>query len=474
MTPLSSSATLDFAGPVDGHPLRSRFGLWLLASLTALLVTFCVSVTSTTWLGWTVGFVYIAYDTWLLLMMVRSSRRAVLAPAAPALPSALLPTVAVLVAARNEASVIVATVEAALRQDAPPDQLLVVDDGSTDGTLAALRERFAVTFSPGAQLGTSGTEPTLRVLTKPNSGKARSLNEALAHCDADLVLTLDADTLLAPGAVGAVRRAFAEDRTLTVACGAITPKCQGRVSGPAFQLYQTFEYLRSFLWRAAWASKKSLLLVSGAFAAFRRDALLAVGGFDPSSMVEDYEVMFRLHRRSVETLGVPLEVRVLAEARATTDAPARPRTFLRQRQRWFAGFIETLFRHHDLVGNPRYGRLGTFHLLVKTLDTLLPIYGLCSTVALVFLLVRGASLPRVVLLLLIAKFVFDFGCHLYSLLLHQRWMAARVTAGLLVRAAVATLSEPFFFQILRQLGAVLGWVAFLRGRIEWAPQRETV
>lgn len=462
-----------FAGPSSGHPLRSRFGVWLLTSLVALVATFCISVCSTGRLGWTVGFLYIAYDTWLLSMMVRASRRAVRARLPAEVPAAARPRVAVLIAARNEEPVILDTVEAVLRQDDPPEQLWVVDDGSTDGTLARLRERYSLDFCPEARVGRSRMEPTLRVLTQPNSGKARSLNEALAASEGELVLTLDADTLLEPGAVGAVRRAFARQGELTVACGAITPKCRRGLAGPAFQLYQTFEYLRSFLWRVAWASKRSLLLVSGAFAVFRRDALEAVGGFDPDSMVEDYEVMFRLHRRSVEVFGKPLEVRVLADARATTDAPARPRTFLRQRQRWFAGFIDTMFRHHDLVGDRRYGRLGTFHLYVKTLDTLLPIYGLCSTAALVFLLVRGKGLPQAVLVLLIAKFLFDFGCHLYSLFLHQEWKVARVSPGLFLRAALATLSEPFFFQILRQVGALLGWVAFLSGRIEWAPQRES-
>jgi cellulose synthase/poly-beta-1,6-N-acetylglucosamine synthase-like glycosyltransferase len=465
-------ASLAFAAPELGHPLWSRFGLWFLGSLLALVITFGVSVMATGRLGWTVGFLYIVYDTWLLVMMLRASRRAVLGPAPEVTETPVRPTLAVLIAARNEAPVIVGTVEAVLGQTDPPEQVVVVDDGSTDETLARLCERFRIERGGDARLGRSEAFPRLRVLTKANSGKARSLNEALALCDADVVLTLDADTRLEPTAIGAVRQAFARSRRLTVACGAITPTCRRAPGSALFQLYQTFEYLHSFLWRVAWASRRSLLLVSGAFAAFRRDALLAVGGFDPDSMVEDYEVMFRLHRRSVEAFGEPLEVRVLPDARALTDAPGRAGAFLRQRQRWFAGFVETLFRHRDLVGNPRYGQLGTFHLLVKTLDTLLPLYGLAATAALGWLLVRGRGLPSLVLEVLLAKFAFDFCCHLYSLFLAQRWQSARVSPGLFTRAALATLSEPFFFQPMRQLGALIGWVAFLRGRVEWTPQRE--
>ncbi len=332
--------------------------------------------------------------------------------------------------------------------------MIVIDDGSTDGTLALLRSRY----------------PHLRTLAKHNSGKARSLNEALPLCAEDLVVTLDADTVLDPGALAAVRRAFSTDVDLTAACGVLTPTCQPGVFAPLFELYQTFEYLRSFLWRLAWSNEDTLVLVSGAFAIFRRPALSAVGGFDPTSSVEDYELLFRLHRPSLES-GRPLRVRVLGDARATTDVPARPSVFLRQRTRWFAGFIETMFRYHDMVGSPRYGRLGTFHLLVKTVDTLLPVYGLSAFLALVLLLLRGPGIPVAILAVLAGKFVFDFTCHVYCLFLHQRWQRKPVTPKLFARAALATLTEPYFFQFLRQVGAILGWVAFVRGRIEWAPQR---
>ncbi len=199
-----------------------------------------------------------------------------------------------------------------------------------------------------------------------------------------------------------------------------------------------------------------------------------MGGFDPTSHVEDYELLFRLHRSSVERHGRPLDVRVIAGARATTDVPARPLVFLRQRTRWFSGFIETLFRNRDMVGNGRFGRLGTFHLLVKTIDTLLPIYGFSAFAALVLFIVRGTGIPLPILVPLVAKFVYDLCCHVYCLFLHERWQGRRVSLRLFVRAGLATLTEPYFFQLLRQLGAMLGWVAFLRGRTEWTPQRPTI
>ena len=130
-----------------------------------------------------------------------------------------------------------------------------------------------------------------------------------------------------------------------------------------------------------------------------------------------------------------------------------------------------MFRNHDMVGNARYGKLGTFHLLVKTIDTLLPIYALSAFLSLVLFLVRGQGIPLPIVAALAGKFLFDFSCHAYCLFLHERWQRRRVSPRLFARAALATLTEPYLFQLFRQLGAVLGWVAFLRGRTEWAPQR---
>jgi cellulose synthase/poly-beta-1,6-N-acetylglucosamine synthase-like glycosyltransferase len=381
--------------------------------------------------------------------------------------------VAVVIAARDERAALPATLARLLSQEDLPDRILLVDDGSTDGTQQWLAQNYGMAFDKGGPLGRSLVEPRLWVLQKPNSGKARSLNralEVLSGPGADVVITLDADTHLAPGAIAAVRGAFASEPGLWAACGVLTPLCTGGRLAKGFQFYQTFEYLRGFLWRLSWMRDRTLVLVSGAFAAFRRERLVEAGGFDPDCRVEDYELLFRLHRLAGDT-GREMTVRVLSDARATTDSPGRLSNFLSQRQRWFAGFIQTLFRHHDMVGNPRYGRLGTFHLLVKTVDTLLPVYGLVAALSLPLLFVFHKPVPTPLLVLAGAKFAFDLCCHASCVWMYQRWLGLPVTPGLVARSLLATFTEPLGFQLLRQGGAVAGWIAFLRGRIEWAPQR---
>jgi cellulose synthase/poly-beta-1,6-N-acetylglucosamine synthase-like glycosyltransferase len=436
-------------------PGRVKFSL-LLGFCAALLAVLLVAafVLQPPW-SWSIGLVYIGYDTWLLGYMVLSSYRALRLPVGPALP-APRPTLSVVIAARNERRDLPFALDAILAEDDQSDQILVVDDGSTDGTAEMLRQRYG---------------DRVQVLAKENSGKARSLNQALAMVKSDVFVTIDADTVIEKGSLGAIRAAFANEPELVAGCGVLKPVCSRAPLGRAFELYQTFEYLRGFLWRVSWSRSNTLVLVSGAFAAFRRERLAEVGGFDPRSLVEDYEVMFRLHRRSYEDRGEPLRARVIAGARATTDSPGKLRLFLRQRTRWFAGYIETMFRSADMVFDKKYGRLGSFHLPIKTADMLLPVYGFCAVLALIVQIAIGSRPAGIVLYAIIFKLVYDLSCHFISVFVNARWLGRKVTPAFAVRAIFATLTEPIGFQFIRQLGALLGWIAFLRGRIEWHPQR---
>ncbi len=415
-------------------------------------------------IGWLAGFIYIFYDSCVLVLIARSGRAGLPPHASP--PDSALPSIAVLVAARNERAALPACLSALRAQSVQPDEVMVVDDGSTDGSVAALSAQWELHFT--ADLGASRAWPRLRVLQKPHSGKARSLNEGLRRVQSAVVVTLDADTLLEPGAVAAVARAFAREPNLAAAGGVLTPRCADTAWGRFLQFHQTFEYLRGFVGRLAWAHRRSLLLVSGAFSAFRRDVLVELDGFDPESLVEDYDLIHRLHRRAGES-GRPWRVQVLGDALARTDAPGSPSAFLAQRTRWFAGFLQTLARNRDMVGNPRYAPVGTVMLPVKAMDTLQPLYGLYGFATLAFWAATRTPIVQLILQVLLAKFAFDLVFHFYILALYRRWVGAPLGPRFWIGSLAATLTEPFVFQNLRHLGAALGWVAFLRRRIRWTP-----
>ncbi len=416
--------------------------------------------------GWSVGIVYIGYDTALLLFTFWQTwplrRMQVPAPA-----PASRPTLSVIIAAYNEAGVLASTIAALTRQSSMPDAILIADDGSTDGTGALLSRQYGLAAEIGCISGASNQVPGLRWLRLPHAGKAAALNHALAHVSTELFLTVDADTKLDPDAIAAMRAAFAASPGLVAATGVLTPVCVDSLSGRLFQWFQTYEYVRNFLSRYAWGRVDGLLLISGAFAGFRRQAVLTVGGFDPDCMVEDYELIHRLRRYGYRH-GLNWHSMALGSARATTAAPDTTLGFLHQRRRWFGGFLETQFWYRDMVGNRQYHRLGTWMLPVKAADTLQPIYGLFAFALLLFYIVTGkAEVLIPVGGFIIGKIIIDLAFHAWSIRLYRNWTGGHTKLGFGF-ALLAAIVEPFSFQLLRHLGASWGWLRFITGKRGWS------
>jgi cellulose synthase/poly-beta-1,6-N-acetylglucosamine synthase-like glycosyltransferase len=434
--------------------------------------------------AWSVGVAYVTYDTLLLLFvawqtwelhrgLVAQRSEGVKTDAGDGLRAGSISpraSLCVLIASHNEAGALPLTLAALRAQTDAPERIVVVDDGSSDATAAWLSAEHGIAAPPLGQLSAAAANwPALHWLRLPHSGKARALNVALQAVSEELVLTVDGDTLLDSGALAAVRGAFAAEPALVAVTGVIVPVCGPGWRARVFQWFQTYEYIRNFLSRYAWMRMESLLLVSGAFAGYRRSALITVGGFDPDSMVEDYELTHRLchYARNHDLHWV---VRVLGDARARTDAPASLRAFLRQRRRWFGGFLQTQYRYRAMVGDRRYGWLGTLMLPVKAVDTLQPLYGLTAFFLLVFYVVTGRlGVLGAAASVIGIKLAIDLAFHLWSIYLYRKWVGgterARLGEGLL-----AALAEPFTFQLLRHLGAAMGWVAFLTQRWHWGRQ----
>ena len=421
--------------------------------------------------AWSTGMVYVGYDTCLLLFVMWQTLPLARTRPAVVLPAGVRPvTLGVIVATHNEAAVLPQTLAALFAQSDPPDEILIADDGSTDATARLLTQRYGLEPPlPGGVGSFSAAYPTLRWLFLAHGGKARALNAAVAVIGTDVVVTVDADTLLDRDAVAAMRRAFAADPCLVAATGLLTPECGPTLGGRLLQWFQTYEYLRNFLSRYAWMRADGLLLISGAFAGYRRTAVLSVGGFDPACLVEDYELIHRLRRCGVRR-GLIWHTAVLGEARARTDAPATVPAFLRQRRRWFGGFLQTQWWYRDMVGDARYGRLGTLMLPVKAMDTLQPIYGLTAFALLLVYLATGrlaVALP--VGGVIGAKILLDFTLNLWFVHVYRGWSGGRTRASF-AAAFLAALAEPFSFQLLRHTAAAWGWLTFLTGQGSWGRQ----
>ena len=419
--------------------------------------------------AWSTGIAYVVYDT-LLLVFVAWKSFSLMRPLPPVAASRTVPSLGVVVAAHNEAAVLPITLDALLGQTRVPTQIVIADDGSTDGTAALLAERYGLVDPGEGRLSEpSLSHPTLRWLRMPHGGKARALNAAIVLMNTDTVMTVDADTLLEAEACAAMSHAFAVLPNLVVAAGLLSPVCSRTASGRFFQWFQTYEYIRNFISRYAWMRAHSLLLISGAFACFRRDAVLTVGGFDPECLVEDYELIHRLRRYSFDR-DLGWDVRVIGTAKARTDAPSTLGSFLRQRRRWFAGFLQTQYWYRSMIGNRRYGTLGTLMLPVKAFDTVQPLYGLAAFGLLLAFLFGGRfTIVLPVLAIILAKIAIDLAFQSWSLHLYRRWSGDR-TSSSFGMALLASIVEPFSFQLMRHGGATLGWLYFLLRRNEWGAQ----
>jgi cellulose synthase/poly-beta-1,6-N-acetylglucosamine synthase-like glycosyltransferase len=294
--------------------------------------------------------------------------------------TASTPRVSVVMPAYNEAFTILESVRALLALDYEAAEIVVVNDGSTDETLQLLDATFRLLPAPLAfdqPLATqplrgvyrSVTEPTLVVIDKENGRcKADAANAGINVASGALVLIIDADTILDPEALSRAVLPFLEDPT-TVAVGAhvaIANGCRienGRITEVVlprswFARFQIIEYMRSFLLaRLTWASVNGVVIISGAFGLFRRDTVIAVGGYDTTAIGEDMDLTIRLQRHC-RALGQPFRIAFDPNALAWTQAPEDWQSLRSQRCRWRRGLLQVLWRYRRMFGNPRFGIVG--------------------------------------------------------------------------------------------------------------------
>lgn len=306
--------------------------------------------------------------------------------------SAFTPPISIIVPAYNEEVGIISTVLSLItgsgRLDYPEFEVIIVNDGSKDGTMQTIIDRFklvpatnrviqkrnGIETKPIKGVYYSEIYPQLLLVDKENGGKSDALNMGINLAKYPYFASIDGDTILEPDSFLKIMKPIVENieqevlaagGNVLIANGSSIVKGQMqelKLSRNPLLIMQTIEYMRAFLMGRIGLSKGNLLLiVSGAFGVFKTARVIQAGGYKVDTVGEDMELVVRLHRMNIENKwGAKIEF--VADPVCYTEAPDSFKYLRNQRIRWHRGLFESLWAHKGMIFNPKYKGIGFISL----------------------------------------------------------------------------------------------------------------
>lgn len=231
------------------------------------------------------------------------------------------PSVDIVLPMYNEDKVIVKTINNLLNISYAKYSVIVVDDGSTDGSYGIAKANF-------------GEHPRVKLLTQPNAGKSAALNRAMNASQSDIIICIDADTLVKPDVIDKILPYFQDEKVAAVSGSVRVGNRINQLTDMQYIEYMTIQNHE----RIVFEQVNGILVVPGALGAFRLAAVKAVGGFVSDALAEDCDITLRM-------LCKNYVIKNASEAMSFTEAPDTPRMFFKQRVRWTVGLVQGLFKH---------------------------------------------------------------------------------------------------------------------------------
>lgn len=396
----------------------------------------------------------------------------------PQVYSALEPSVSILIPAFNEEATIAESVRSMLQLSYSRFEIIVINDGSTDRTLAALRHAFGLLPFPETyhiQIQTkaingifrSARYPNLHVIDKVNGGKADCLNAGINLSRYPLFCGVDADSILQRDSLQRVVKPFLRDPNVIAAGGTVRVANGCDISGGFMTkvrlpknflaLLQVVEYLRAFLFgRMGWSTINGMLIISGAFGIFKKDAVIMAGGYHTGTIGEDMELVVRLHRL-FRKWRIPYRIEFLPDPICWTEAPEDLRTLWTQRIRWQRGLAESLTTNWGLMFSRNGGVPGwltfPFMLLFELFGPLIEFGGY---IFMVFAFLLGwLSWPAFAIFLFVA-IALGILLSISGLLLEEMSFHIYPRGKYLVWMALVAVVENFGYRQMNSLWRLIG------------------
>lgn len=407
-----------------------------------------------------------------------------------ALSAESTPPVTIIAPAFNEEATVVSSTRAFLQLEYPSLNVIVVNDGSKDSTLDLLIKTFDLVPENQVvrrQLETqaileiyrSRQDERLVVIDKVNGGKADALNVGLNVARTPLVCCVDSDTLIDRKALLRMIEPLVYDDRNAVAVGGTVRLANGctvkdgqvlRQGLPKSWLarIQLVEYLRAFLFgRMGFNRVGANVIISGAFGLFHRETVVEVGGYQPSTVGEDMELVLRIHHTK-RVKKQRYRVVQIPEPICYTEAPENWAVLSRQRDRWQRGLLESLWMHRSMLMRPRFGVVGLFVLPFFLLfEAIGPVVELGGYIWFGINLLLGTADPRFAVMFTLSALFWGFLLSVQSLVLDDLntgiYRGARVRLGLVA----AALLENVGYRQAILLFRLRGTVKYLLGEKAW-------
>lgn len=391
--------------------------------------------------------------------------------------------VTIIVPAHNESVTVVDSVRSLLNLDYTLYEVVVVDDGSTDGTAETLVEAFdlhrierpirlqlpcqaqeAVWVSEGGRI-------PLTLVRKANGGKADALNMGINAAHYPYFICIDADSVLQRDSLREIVEPLLENDRVVAVGGLVRPANgitlrDGTVANytlprkiiPAMQV---LEYDRSFLSaRILLDQFNGNLIISGAFGLFRKDLVIAAGGYDPDTVGEDMELVTRLHV-FCRTNNIDYRIKYAPDAICWSQAPETLRDLCRQRKRWHTGLFECMTKHWRMFANIRFGLVGfasyTYFLVYELLSPVIELFGILTMV--LALALGFINVPFMIMFFLIYA-VFGAVMSLTAFFSRVQTRDLRLSLTDVARSLLLSLLEVTvlrFIMAVTRMGALVGY-----------------